>query len=282
ACIQLIEQPKATVAEICEYLPGPDYPTEAEIITPPAEMLKMYQTGQGSIRMRARYKVEKGDIVINALPYQVSGARVLEQIAQQMQAKKLPMLTDLRDESDHESPSRLVLVPRTQRIDVDAVMSHLFATTDLERNYRVNLNVIGLDGRPRVKNLRDLLNEWLHFRVEVIRRRLQYRLEKIKDRLQVLAGLLVAYLNIDEVIAIIRSEDEPKPVLMVQFDLSDRQAEAILELKLRHLARLEETKIRSENKALAAERKRLEKMLGSERQIKTLLRKELVADTEKF
>ncbi|WP_041354918.1 DNA topoisomerase IV subunit A [Nitrosococcus halophilus] len=282
ACLRLLERPKATVAELCDCLPGPDYPTKAEIITPPTELLKMYQTGHGSVRMRACYTLEKGDIVINALPYQVSGARILEQIAQQMQAKKLPMLVDLRDESDHENPTRLVLVPRTRRVEVETVMSHLFATTDLERSYRVNLNVIGLDGRPQVKNLRDLLAEWLHFRIEIIRRRLQHRLEKVQDRLQILAGLLIAYLNIDEVIAIIRKEEEPKPVLMARFELSDRQAEAILELKLRHLMRLEETKIRAEDKALAAERKRLEKILGSERQIKGLLRKELVADVEKF
>jgi topoisomerase-4 subunit A len=282
ACIRLLNQPNATVVELCEHLPGPDYPTEAEIVTPPSDLIKAYQTGQGSVRMRARYTVEKGGIIINALPYQVSGARILEQMAQQMQAKKLPMLVDLRDESDHENPTRLVLVPRTNRIDVDAVMSHLFATTDLERSYRVNLNVIGLDNRPRVKNLRDLLNEWLHFRIEVIRRRLQHRLEKVQDRLHVLAGLLIAYLNIDEVITIIRNEDEPKLVLIARFKLSDRQAEAILELKLRHLARLEETKIRAENKELAAERKHLERMLSSERQIKGLLHKELLADAEKF
>lgn len=282
ACVKLLDQPKATVAELCQCLPGPDYPTEAEIITPPADLLKMYQAGQGSVRMRARYRIEKDDIVVDALPYQVSGARVLEQIAQQMQAKKLPMLVDLRDESDHENPTRLVLVPRTRRVGVETLMSHLFATTDLERSYRVNLNVIGLDERPRVKNLRELLSEWLQFRTETIRSRLQHRLEKVQDRLQVLDGLLTAYLNIDEVIAIIRNEEEPKPVLMARFKLTDRQAEAILELKLRHLARLEETKIRAENKALAAERKRLEKTLGSERQIKRLLRQELLADAEKF
>jgi topoisomerase-4 subunit A len=282
ACVQLLDKPSASVAELCDYLPGPDYPTEAEIVTPPADLIKMYQTGQGSVRMRARYKVEKSDVIINALPYQVSGAHVLEQIAQQMQAKKLPMLADLRDESDHQNPTRLVLVLRTNRVDGHTLMSHLFATTDLERSYRINLNIIGLDSRPQVKSLRDLLGEWLHFRVKIIRRRLQHRLEKVQDRLQVLAGLLVAYLNIDEVIAIIRNEDEPKLVLMARFGLSDRQAEAILELKLRYLARLEETKIRSEDKKLAAERKRLEKMLSSERQIKGLLRKELLADAEKF
>jgi topoisomerase IV subunit A len=282
ACVQLLDRPKATVVELCAYLPGPDYPTEAEIITPAADLLKMYQTGQGSVRMRARYTTEKGDIIITALPYQVSGARILEQIAQQMQAKKLPLLADLRDESDHENPTRLVLVPRTSRVDVDAVMSHLFTTTDLERSYRVNLNVVGLDGRPQVKNLHKLLSEWLQFRTQTIRRRLQYRLEKVQARLQILAGLLIAYLNIDEVIAIIRDEEEPKPVLMAQFELSDRQAEAILELKLRYLARLEETKIRAENKALTRERKHLEKMLGSERRIVNLLREELCADAEKF
>ncbi|ADJ28947.1 DNA topoisomerase IV subunit A [Nitrosococcus watsonii] len=282
ACLHLLQCPNATVAELCEYLPGPDYPTEAEIITPSAALVKMYETGQGSVRLRARYRVEQGNIVVNALPHQVSGARVLEQIAQQMQAKKLPMLADLRDESDHENPTRLVLVPHARRIEVETVMSHLFATTDLERSYRVNFNVIGLDGRPQVKNLRDLLGEWFHFRIGTLRRRFQYRLEKVEDRLQVLAGLLIAYLNIDEVVAIIRNEEVPKPVLIARFKLSDRQAEAILELKLRYLARLEETKIQAENKALAAERKRLEKMLGSESRIKDLLRQELLADTEKF
>lgn len=283
ACTQLLDKPQATVAELCEYLPAPDYPTEAEIITPPADLLKMYQTGQGSVRARARYTVERnGDIVITALPYQVSGARLLEQIAGQMQAKKLPMVADLRDESDHENPTRLVLVPRNRRMDEATVMSHLFVTTDLERSYRVNLNVIGLDNRPQVKNLRDVLREWLSFRIEVIRRRLQYRLEKVQERLHVLAGLLIAYLQIDEVIEIIRNAEEPKPVLMARFGLSGRQAEAILELKLRHLARLEETRIRAENNQLATERKHLEKVLGSERRIKRLLRDELLSDAKEF
>ncbi len=282
ACIRLLESPKASVEALCEHVRGPDYPTEAEIITPRAEILKMYETGAGSMRMRARYITEEGDIVITALPYQVSGAKVLEQIAAQMQAKKLPLVEDLRDESDHENPTRLVITPRSRRVDVEQLMSHLFATTDLERSYRVNMNVIGLDGRPRVRNLREMLSEWLQFRIQTVRRRLQYRLDRVNERLHILEGLLIAYLNIDEVIAIIRSEDEPKPVLMSCFGITDRQAEAILELKLRYLARLEEIKIRSEQEELAAERDRLEKILGSERRLKTLVRKELQEDAEKY
>ncbi len=282
ACIRLLESPRASVEELCEHLQGPDYPTEAEIITPRAEILKMYETGTGSMRMRARYVQEDGDIVVTALPYQVSGAKVLEQIAAQMQAKKLPLVEDLRDESDHENPTRLVITPRSRRVDVEQLMDHLFATTDLERSYRVNMNVIGLDGRPRVRNLREMLVEWLQFRTETVRRRLQYRLDRVNERLHILEGLLIAYLNIDEVIAIIRNEEEPKPVLMERFGITDAQAEAILELKLRYLARLEEMKIRSEQEELAAERDRLEKILGSQRRLKTLIRKELQEDAEKY
>jgi topoisomerase-4 subunit A len=282
ACIQLLEKPSTSIAELCQFVRGPDFPTEAEIITPPEDILSMYESGRGSLKMRAIYEKEKGgDIIITALPHQTSGAKVLEQIAAQMQAKKLPMVADLRDESDHEHPTRLVIVPRSNRVDADALMAHLFATTELEKNYRANFNVIGLDGRPAVKDLREMLREWLVYRRETVRRRLQYRLEKILARLHVLDGLLVAFLNIDEVIAIIRKEDHPKPVLMKRFNISDEQAEAILELKLRHLAKLEEMKIRGEQAELADERDGLQKLLGSEARLTTLIKNELkaIADT---
>lgn len=283
ACIRLLEQPKATVKELCEHIQGPDYPTEAEIITPKAEILQMYETGNGGVRLRAQWMREKGgDIVITALPYQVSGDKVLEQIAGQMRAKKLPMVEDLRDESDHENPTRLVIVPRSNRVDSAELMAHLFATTDLERSYRVNLNVIGLNGRPQVKNLKDLLAEWLEFRVETVTRRLKFRLDKVDKRLHILDGLLIAYLNLDEVIAIIRKHDQPKPLLMKRFKLSDTQAEAILELKLRHLAKLEEMKIRGEQKELAKERDVLGKILGSKAKLRTLVREELTADAQTY
>ncbi len=282
ACITLLEKPKSSLADLMQHLPGPDYPTEAEIITPADELRAIYETGNGSLRQRAVWERENGDVVVTALPYQVSGARVLEQIAQQMQAKKLPMVEDLRDESDHENPTRLVIVPRSNRVDLEALMSHLFATTDLERSYRVNLNVIGLDGRPGVRNLREILTEWLSFRRATVTRRLQYRLGRVEERLHILEGLLVAFLNIDEVIAIIRQEEKPKPVLMERFGISDRQAEAILELKLRHLAKLEEMKIRAEQEALAAEREKLQALLDSPRKLTRLIRDELRADVEKF
>jgi topoisomerase-4 subunit A len=282
AAIRLLEDARASVEDLCEHVLGPDFPTEAEIITPRQEILRAYETGSGSVRMRAVYEQEQGDIVITALPYQVSGGKVLEQIAQQMQAKKLPMVEDLRDESDHENPTRLVIVPRSNRIDVESLMLHLFATTDLERSYRINLNVIGIDGRPQVKDLRTILREWLEYRTATVRRRLEFRLEKIRSRLHILEGLLIAFLNIDEVIAIIRNEDHPKPVLMKRFSLSDAQAEAVLELKLRHLARLEEIKIRGEQQALDEERDVLEKTLASSRRLKTLIRKEISADAEKY
>jgi topoisomerase-4 subunit A len=282
ATIRLLEKPKSTVAELCEHVLAPDYPTEAEIITPREDILAMYETGRGSMRMRAVWSREQGDLVISALPYQVSGSKVLEQIAQQMQAKKLPMVADLRDESDHENPTRLVIIPRSNRIDVDALMSHLFATTDLERSYRVNLNMIGIDGRPGVKGLDRILREWLKFRTNTVRRRLEYRLERVLRRLHILEGYLVAFLNIDEVIHIIRTEDKPKPVLMQRFKISDDQAEAILELKLRHLAKLEEMKIRGEQDELAAERDQLQKILGSEARLKTLIKKELLAVAEEY
>ena len=282
ACIRLLEAPKSTLEELCEHVPGPDYPTEAEIVTPRAELLKTYRSGVGSVRMRARWQREQGDIIVTALPYQVSGARVLEQIAQQMQAKKLPMVEDLRDESDHENPTRLVIVPRSSRVDVERLMSHLFATTDLERSYRVNLNIIGLDGRPQVKDLLSLLKEWLSFRYETVRRRLEHRLGKVRDRLHLLDGLLIAFLNIDEVIRIIRTEDEPRPVLMARFGLTEVQADYVLDTRLRQLARLEEMRIRAEQEALEKEREQLEKTLASRARMKTLIRKEIQADAEKY
>ncbi len=281
ACIRLLDAPDSSLEELCELVRGPDFPTEAEIITPRAEILRMYQTGNGSIRARARYEQEEGNIVITALPYQVSGAKIMEQIAAQMQAKKLPMVEDLRDESDHESPTRLVIMPRGRRFEVNQLMSHLFATTDLERSYRINLNMIGLNGKPQVKSLKEILAEWLSYRAETVTRRLRHRLEKVLARLHILEGLLIAYLNIDEVIAIIRSEDEPKPVLMARFGLSDLQAEAVLELKLRHLAKLEEFKIRGEQDELEQERERLQAILGSREKLNELIKQELTQDAEK-
>ena len=282
ATIHLLDAPKSTVAELCEHVQAPDFPTEAEIITPREEILAMYESGRGGLRMRAVWESENGDIVINALPYQVSGSKVLEQIAQQMQAKKLPMVADLRDESDHENPTRLVIVPRSNRVDLDGLMSHLFASTDLERSYRVNLNLVGIDGRPGVKGLDRILKEWLKFRTETVRRRLEYRLERVLKRLHILDGYLVAYLNIDEVIHIIRTEDKPKPALMARFGITDVQAEAILELKLRNLAKLEEMKIRGEQDELEQERDQLQKTLGSAARLKTLIKKELLAIAEKY
>ena len=280
ATIHLLESPKATVADLCKHIQGPDFPTEAEIITPEEELHALYETGRGALRVRAAYQIEDGAVVIHALPYQVSGAKVLEQIAAQMQARKLPMVSDLRDESDHEHPTRLVLVPRSNRIDLDDVMSHLFATTDLERTYRVNLNVIGIDGRPAVKSLVTILKEWLAFRKATVKRRLEYRLERVERRIHILEGYLVAFLNIDEVIRIIREEDEPKAVLMKTFKISDVQAEAILDLKLRNLAKLEEMKIRGEQDELAEERDSLKKTLGSDARLKTLIKRELKAVVE--
>ncbi|MFU8836872.1 MAG: DNA topoisomerase IV subunit A [Thiohalomonadaceae bacterium] len=282
ACIRLLEAPASSVDELCEHVLGPDYPTDAEIITPRADLQRLYQTGHGSVRMRARWEREEGDVIINALPFQTSGAKVLEQIAAQMQAKKLPMVEDLRDESDHENPTRLVIVPRSNRIDVEALMAHLFATTDLERSYRVNMNMIGLDGRPRVKNLREILSEWLEFRTQTVRRRLEHRLDKVERRLHLLEGLLIAFLNLDEVIHIIRTEDEPKAVLIARFALSDVQADYILDTKLRQLARLEEMRIRGEQEELAREKADLEKTLGSAARMKTLIKKELLADAENY
>ncbi len=282
ACIYLIDNPKATVKELVKFVPAPDYPTGAEIISAREDLLRIYETGNGTVRVRARWEVEHGEIIINELPYQVSGARLLEQIAGQMQAKKLPMLEDLRDESDHENPTRLVIVPRSNRIDKDELMSHLFATTDLEKTYRVNLNMIGLNGRPQVKDLRVILKEWLEYRTETVRKRLQYRLDKVIRRLHLLDGLLIAFLNLDEVIRIIRKEDEPKPVLMKRFKLSEEQTDYILDTKLRQLARLEEMKIRGEQKELAKERDDLEKTLKSPARMKTLIKSEIKADAAAY
>lgn len=282
ACIHLLEEPKATLAALCEYIKGPDYPTEAEIITPRDDILRIYETGRGSLKMRAVWHKENGDIVVTALPHQASGAKVLEQIAAQMNAKKLPMVADLRDESDHENPTRLVIVPRSNRIDLESLVDHLFASTDLEKNYRVNMNMIGVDGRPEVKPLNKILSEWLGFRLDTVRRRLNYRLEKVAKRLHLLDGLLIAFLNIDEVIHIIRTQDEPKPALIERFALSDIQADYVLDTKLRQLARLEEVKIRAEQDELAKEKGELEKILGSKQRLKTLVRNELQAVADEF
>ncbi|HYQ38027.1 MAG TPA: DNA topoisomerase IV subunit A [Pseudomonas sp.] len=282
ACVRLLDEPGATVEQLCEHIQGPDFPTEAEVITPRSELLKIYESGRGSVRMRAVYRVEDGDIVVTALPHQVSGAKVLEQIAAQMHAKKLPMVADLRDESDHENPCRIVIIPRSNRVDAEELMTHLFATTELESSYRVNTNVIGLDGKPQVKNLRQLLSEWLTYRIGTVRRRLQFRLDKVEKRLHLLDGLLVAFLNLDEVIRIIREEDEPKAELIARFALSEVQADYILDTRLRQLARLEEMKIRGEQAELIKERDQLQALLGSESKLKKLVRQELLADAEKY
>ncbi|GIU38003.1 DNA topoisomerase IV subunit A [Shewanella schlegeliana] len=282
ACVELLENPKADLPRLMEFVPGPDYPTEAEIITPAADIAKIYQTGRGSIKTRAVYTVENGEVVITALPHQASGGKILEQIANQMQAKKLPMVTDLRDESDHENPVRIVVVPRSNRVDCDQMMAHLFATTDLEKSYRVNLNVLGLNGRPQVKGLLELLTEWLEFRMTTVKRRLEYRLDKVLSRLHILDALMIAFLNIDEVIEIIRYNDDPKAELISRFNLSDKQADAILDLKLRHLAKLEEFKIKAEQSELEAERDKLQLLLSSERRMKTLIKKELIKDGEDY
>jgi topoisomerase-4 subunit A len=281
-CIHLLDHPDATLEDLMRYVPGPDFPTAGEIVTPREDLAKIYQTGGGSLKQRAVYEVERGEIVITALPYQVSGSRVLEQIAQQFNAKKLPMIEDFRDESDHEFPTRLVIVPRSNRVDVDRLMSHLFATTDLERSYRVNMNVIALNGRPRVMTLRDILVEWLAYRTETVRRRSQHRLDKVLERLHLLDGLLIAFLNIDEVIRIVRTEDEPKPVLMERFALSDAQADYVLNTRLRQLARLEEMKIRAEQAELAEERDGLQAILGDASALKRLISEEITSDAEKY
>ena len=282
AAIMLLDNPNVTLADVMTHIQGPDYPTSAEIITSPTDIAKIYETGRGSIRMRAVWNKEDGDIVITDLPHQVSGAKVLEQIATQMRNKKLPLIEDLRDESDHENLTRLVLVPRSNRVDLEQVMNHLFATTDLEKSYRVNLNMIGLDQKPSVKSLLIILTEWLEYRRSTIIRRLNYRLDKVLKRLHILDGLLVAFLNIDEVIDIIRHHDEPKLELIKRFSISETQAEAILELKLRQLAKLEEIKIKAEQDELAKERDQLQTLLSSNRRLNTLIRKEIITDSEKY
>ena len=282
ATLHLLENPKATCEDLCEILPGPDMPTEAEIITPKSELAEIYRTGRGSLKMRAVYEQEEGDIVIIALPYQVSGSKVLEQIAAQMNAKKLPMVADLRDESDHENPTRLVITPRSNRVDIESLMAHLFASTDLERNYRVNINVIGINGKPQVKPLKPLLAEWLEFRMSTVRLRFQHRLDWVDKRLHLLDGLLIAFLNLDEVIRIVREEDKPKQELMQRFDLSELQADYILDTRLRQLARLEEMKIREEQEALTKEKADIEAILGSPRRLKTVIKKELKEVRQEF
>ena len=282
ACIHLLDKPRASLHDLMTHIKGPDFPTDAQIITPEAEIREAYESGRGSIKSRAVWRKEAGEIVITALPHQASPAKVLEQIAQQMNAKKLPMLADLRDESDHENPTRLVLVPRSNRVDADRLMSHLFASTDLERNHRVNMNIIGLDQRPQVKGLVELLKEWLSYRNETVRRRLTYRLDRINERLHILDGLIKAYAKLDEVIRIIREEDEPKKVLMKKLKLSDIQATAILDLRLRQLARLEEEKLKGEHKELRAEGADIEQTLKSKARMKTLLKKELLAVAEEY
>ena len=282
ACIQLLERPSTDLDALLKILPAPDYPTNAYIVSTKNELYQMYETGNGSVKMRASYIKEDGEIIIEALPYQTSGAKVVAQIATQMRNKKLPLVEDLRDESDHENPTRIVIVPRSNRVDCEQLMLHLFATTDLEKNYRVNMNVIGLDGKPQVKPLIPLLKEWLQFRTQAVVNRLQFRLNKILERLHILEGLLVAYLNIDEIIAIIRREEKPKPVLIKRFKFSEIQTEAILELKLRHLAKLEEIKIKSEEELLGKERKTIELLLSSETRLKTFIKKELRVIVEEF
>ncbi len=282
ACIHLLEEPEATTAALMKFVKGPDLPTGAEIVSARSDLKEFYEKGVGTFKARATYELEDENVVITAMPFQVSGRRIQEQVAEQIRAKKLPMVDDIRDESDHENPTRLVIIPRSSRVDMVEVMNHLFATTDLERSYRVNLNIIGLDGRPKVMGLKTILSEWLEFRIATVTRRLQHRLERVSRRLHILEGLLAVYLNLDEVIRIIRREDEPKPVLMKRFKLSEEQAEAILETKLRHLAKLEEMKIREEQKALAAEREELEALLKSKARLRKLVAKEIAEDAQKY
>ncbi len=282
ACVALIKHPEADVAALCKYVKGPDFPTEGEIITPPEDIRKMYETGTGNVRQRARYEMESGQIVVTALPFQVSGSKILEQIAGQMHAKKLPLVTDLRDESDHESPTRLVIVPRSRQVDVEALMAHLFATTDLEKSYRINMNVITADGRPRVLNLREMLTEWLSFRQTTLRRRLEWRLAKIERRLEILAGLLIAFLNIDEVIAIIREAEDPKAELIARFELTELQADSILEIRLRQLAKIEEIAVKKEQAELAEEAEGIRTLLADEQALRGLMRDELIHDAKEY
>lgn len=282
ACVQLIDNPATTISELCQIIQGPDFPTEAEIITAKADLQTIYESGRGSVKMRAVYSMEEGNIIITALPHQVSGAKVLEQIASQMQAKKLPMVADLRDESDHENPTRIVIVPRSNRVDTLDLMQHLFATTELESSYRVNMNIIGLNGKPQVKDLKQMLIEWLSYRLATVRRRLQFRLDKVERRLHLLAGLLIAFLNLDKVISIIRTEDQPKSILMETFKLTDIQADYILDTKLRQLARLEEMKIKGEQDELHKEQERLLALLNSDKKLRLLVRQEIIQDAQNF
>ncbi|OOF84873.1 DNA topoisomerase IV subunit A [Rodentibacter ratti] len=282
AAVHLLDNPKAGLDDLLNIVQGPDFPTEAEIISPKAEIRKIYEQGRGSIKMRATWRKEEGEIVISALPHQSSPSKIIAQIADQMTAKKLPMVEDIRDEADHENPIRIVLVPRSNRVDTDALMAHLFATTDLEKSYRVNMNMIGLDHKPAVKGLVQILNEWLHFRRTTVTRRLQYRLNKVLSRLHILEGLMIAFLNIDEVIEIIRHEDDPKAELMARFHLTDEQADAILNLRLRHLAKLEEHQLRAEQNELEKERSNLEAILASDRRLNTLIKKEIQEDAKKY
>ena len=282
ACVRLLENSRVSIEGLTEHIRGPDFPTEAEIITPAEEVFEIYKTGTGSIRQRAVWVGEEGNIIVTALPYQVSGERIVEQVAAQMSAKKLPMVVDIRDESDHENPTRLVIEPRSNRVDHSTLMAHLFATTSLEQSHRVNMNIIGLDGRPKVYDLKELLREWLDFRLATVKRRLQFRLDRVIKRLHILEGLLVAFLNLDTVIKIIRKEDKPKPVLMRRFKLSEDQADAILDLRLRQLARLEEIKIKGEEEELAREKADLQKILKSRDKLKRVVRDELLADAEEF
>ena len=282
AAVLLLDNPKAGLDDVLNIIQGPDFPTEAEIISPKDDIRKMYETGRGSIKMRATWHKEDGEIIISALPHQSSPSKIIAQIAEQMTAKKLPMVEDIRDEADYENPVRIVLVPRSNRVDTDALMAHLFATTDLEKSYRVNMNMIGLDHKPAVKGLLQVLTEWLIFRRTTVTRRLQHRLDKVLARLHILDGLMIAFLNIDEVIEIIRTEDEPKQVLMARFNLSDEQAEAILNLRLRHLAKLEEHQLQAEKDKLEEERSNLELILGSERRLNTLIKKEIQEDAKKY
>ena len=282
AAMMLLDNPKVGLDDVLNIIQGPDFPTEAEIISPKDDIHKMYETGRGSIKMRATWHKEDGEIIISALPHQSSPSKIIAQIAEQMTAKKLPMVEDIRDEADYENPVRIVLVPRSNRVDTDALMAHLFATTDLEKSYRVNMNMIGLDHKPAVKGLLQVLTEWLTFRRITVTRRLQHRLDKVLARLHILDGLMIAFLNIDEVIEIIRTEDEPKQVLMARFNLSDEQAEAILNLRLRHLAKLEEHQLQAEKDKLEEERSNLELILGSERRLNTLIKKEIQEDAKKY
>ena len=282
ACIHLIDYPKSSIEDICQIIKGPDFPTGAEIITSKEEIINIYRSGQGMIRMRATYEYENGDIIITSLPYQVSPAKVIEQVALQMREKKLPMVSDIRDLSDQEEPTRLMIMPRSSRVDKEALISHLFATTELEKSHKINMTVIGLNRKPQTLGLLEIITQWLQFREQTVIRRLEFRLNKIKERLHILDGLLVAYLNLDEVILIIRENDEPKPILMQTFRLTDLQAEAILQIRLRQLAKLEEIKIKNERKELVKEKNWIEKTLASKQRLKTLMKNELREDAQKY